>query len=48
MGVSLHPFAVFHLNGIINSYGQIFLTRSKPYGLMLLLLSLCHQQVAGG
>ncbi|MDD2327931.1 MAG: urea transporter [bacterium] len=48
MGVSLHPFAVFHLNGIINSYGQIFFTRSKPYGLMLLLLSLLDLRLGAG
>jgi len=48
MQLSLPPTIALHLNGIIQSYGQIFFTRSKTYGVALLVLSLLDFRLGAG
>jgi urea transporter len=48
MGFQIHPTGKLHLNGMINSYAQIFFSRNSTYGILLLLLSMLDVRLGAG
>ena len=48
MGFRFQPFGKLHLNGMINSYAQIFFSRNSAYGILLLLLSMLDFRLGTG
>jgi len=48
MGVQTHSIGRLHLNGMINSYAQIFFSQNRAYGILLLVLSMLDFRLGAG
>src|SRR5690554_515213 len=44
----MRSFGALHLNGLVNSYAQIFFSQDKWYGIILLLLSMLDYRLGLG